>query len=195
VLLDAAAKPETGQKFGSFVAVVGPSGAGKDSLISGARERLLHDGRFVFARRFITRPADESEPYESISPQSFDTMEQEGGFSLSWRANGLGYALAADLTNALAAGKVVVANLSREIIPIVRQRFASSLIIHVTAPVDVLRERIASRGREEATDRELRLARSLLLEQSTAADIRIVNDGPLHESVERFVSVLISVAH
>lgn len=41
---------------GTFFFVVGPSGGGKDTLIDGARQVLEPTGRYVFARRVITRP-------------------------------------------------------------------------------------------------------------------------------------------
>jgi len=39
--------------YGNFFAVVGPSGAGKDSLIDGARS--LPNTQYVFAKRVVTR--------------------------------------------------------------------------------------------------------------------------------------------
>ena len=41
---------------GRLVYVVGPSGAGKDSVINWARERLVSDTQVVFTQRTITRP-------------------------------------------------------------------------------------------------------------------------------------------
>ena len=43
---------------GVFVAVVGPSGAGKDTLIAHVRERLGDGEHVEFARRVITRTSD-----------------------------------------------------------------------------------------------------------------------------------------
>ena len=75
---------------GLFVLVVGPSGAGKDTLLDGARAHAACAQRFHFARRVITRPAGApGEDHDSQSEADFAQREAQGGFLITWRAHGL----------------------------------------------------------------------------------------------------------
>ncbi len=179
---------------GIFVAVAGPSGAGKDSLIACARTALAGDRRFVFVRRVVTRPSDASEDHDSLSEAAFRFRADTGAFALWWEANGLLYGLPAAVKDDLSQGRIAVANISRDVIARVREVFPRALIIHVTATVDVLGKRLASRGREDEGERSKRLSRSLLREQTVEADIRIENNGELAEAGGRFIETLQALA-
>jgi ribose 1,5-bisphosphokinase len=178
---------------GVFVAVAGPSGAGKDSLIAGARAFFAGDERVLFARRVITRIADDSEPHDSATPLAFRLQAESGGFALWWSANGLDYGLPASLLDEFARGRIIVANVSRDMTPVVRSRFPRALVVHVTASAGTLAARLEQRGREPADQREGRLARALLKDQALEADVRIENDGALQDSIGTFVAVLQSL--
>ena len=56
---------------GGFVLVVGPSGAGKDTLLGLARRELAGDPRFLFARRVVTRESSTAEEHDCLSPAAF----------------------------------------------------------------------------------------------------------------------------
>ncbi len=175
---------------GLLIALVGPSGAGKDSLISGARR---HFGRFAgigFVRRIITRDPDLNEDHEPVTPERFRQLEASGGFALTWRANGLSYGLPASILADLADGKVLVANVSRDAIARLKETFPRVLIVHVTASADILGERLARRSRETEDDQRARLARALLLDLAVEADIRIENNGTLASAEQRFIALL-----
>ncbi len=165
-----------------LVLVVGPSGAGKDTLLEAARQTLAHDARFHFVRRVITRPADAGgEAHEAVTEAEFAKRD----FALQWQAHGLRYGIPAP---AVEAGVVTVANVSRTVIADAARRFRVR-VIEVTAPSDVLASRLASRGREHATDVNARLARSVAIPRDVAVD-RMVNDGSLEDGVTRFLAAL-----
>jgi ribose 1,5-bisphosphokinase len=178
---------------GVFVAIVGPSGAGKDSILRAAAQKLANHHDIIFVRRVVTRSSDQNEDHDTTDPESFAAMELSGAFALSWSANGLQYGLPVDLLDALADNRIVVANLSRDSVAAVRQRFANVMVVHVTAAIDLLRERLAQRGREDSDDRDLRIARSLMRDQNVQADIRIENNGALEEAVESFSKLLLAL--
>jgi ribose 1,5-bisphosphokinase len=136
---------------GALVLVVGPSGAGKDTLIAAARDRLAGDPRFVFARRMVTRDAvAEVEDHDTISRQDFATGRDSGAFALCWEAHGLGYALPRSIEPDVAAGRVVVANGSRAIVGEAVRRYPSCRVLLIDADPAVRAQRLLGRGRESA---------------------------------------------
>lgn len=175
---------------GTFVAVVGASGVGKDSLIGFARQRLQASGRVVFVRRVVTRSADSnSEDHDSMDEATFVQAEAMGQFALSWAAHGLRYGLPSTLEADLAACRVVVANLSRAVIGQLMQRYPDALVVSVTADRDVLARRLAGRGRETADSIQRRLDRSVG-DSLPASTIEIDNSGPLELAGMQFVRLL-----
>lgn len=179
---------------GTFVAVVGPSGVGKDSLIDFARARLAASGQVSFVRRVVTRASDcGGEDHQSMSAAEFAAAEAAGAFALSWNAHGLGYGLPVTLEEDLARGRAVVANLSRAVIPALMQRFPNALVVSVTAERDVLEQRLAARGREAAESISQRLDRTVP-DALPASTIQLDNSGALEHAGEQFVSLLQDVA-
>ena len=173
---------------GVFIAVVGASGAGKDSLINFARDCL--NDQVVVVRRVVTRMADGgSEDHDSITPEAFVAAERQGQFALSWEAHGLSYGLPISLEDDLAAGRVVIANLSRAILPHLLARYPTALVVEVTATSEIIARRLAGRGREGGEDIRLRMERGngFRLPPST---IQIDNSGDLDHAGNRFVSLL-----
>lgn len=163
------------------MAVVGPSGAGKDTLIRLAFESLTDEPRIELARRTITRPPDgETEDHDSLDADAFANVEAAGGFCLTWRAHGLAYGLPLAIEDRVRSGRIVVANLSRRSLVDAVARFGRIAVVEITAPRAVLVERIAARGRESADEIERRLARQVGLDIPARCEsaLRIDNSGP-----------------
>lgn len=173
---------------GVFVAVVGPSGVGKDTLINFARMRLAHEPDFVFVRRVITRAADAaSEDHDSLSRDDFVAAEAAGAFALAWDAHGLRYGLPVAVDAGIAAGKVVVANMSRQMLRALQARYENSVVVEVWARPEVIAERLAARGRESAEAIAARLARP---QPHLEGAVRIENSGARETAGEALVALL-----
>ncbi|MDN3565499.1 phosphonate metabolism protein/1,5-bisphosphokinase (PRPP-forming) PhnN [Paeniroseomonas aquatica] len=168
-----------------LVAVVGPSGAGKDTLMAGARAALADDPRFRFVRRAITRPAEAGgEDHRALDRAGFAAERAAGGFALWWEAHGLLYGIPADLD----ARQASIANLSRGVLAEAAARFPLR-VLEITAPPEVLAARLAARGREDAADVAARLARQVGLPPGLRV-VRVLNDGPVEQGVARVVAAL-----
>ncbi len=176
---------------GTLVLVVGPSGAGKDSIIDAARTALRGDDRVVFARRVVTGGADR-EPHLPASAAEFAALRAAGRFALNWEAHGNAYGIEREALAALAAGRCVVANVSRTVVAEARRRYAPVVVVMVTAPEEVLAARLARRGREDAAAVEARLCRSVRFGDDGA--VVIDNSGALETAGAAFVALLRRIA-
>jgi ribose 1,5-bisphosphokinase len=173
---------------GALVVVVGPSGAGKDTLIALARALCADNPRIMFPRRIVTRPRSVAEDHDSVSPSEFDAGVGQGAYAFWWEAHGLKYALSAAIDTELRSGNTVVCNVSRAVVSALRERYADLTVVLVTAPKDVLLARLAMRGREsDVTERLDRVAPAI---DDLAPDIVIENTGDPNDGASRLAAVL-----
>ena len=163
-----------------LIVVVGPSGAGKDSVLRAWRASLGAAAPVV-ARRVITRAPDDTEPHEAATPGDFAGLRGRGLLATWWQAHGLDYGVRRSELAPLSGGRWVVLNGSREHLPALRAQAPGLRVVCVSAPAPVLASRLAARGREGADARDARLARATAL--PVEADLHLVNDGALDECV------------
>ncbi|MCE1235973.1 MAG: phosphonate metabolism protein/1,5-bisphosphokinase (PRPP-forming) PhnN [Hyphomicrobiales bacterium] len=176
---------------GRLILVVGPSGAGKDTLIEAARVTLAGDGRWVFPRRIVTRPASEAEDNIEADEASFLQVRARGGFALAWNAHGHWYGVPASIDADLARGARVVVNVSRSVIAEARRRWPDVTVIEVTAPTDVLARRVAARARPSDGAGPQRLARRFEPGDAPVADATIDNGGELDTAISAFLDAVV----
>ena len=173
---------------GRLFAVVGPSGAGKDTLIDAARAARPD---LMVVRRAITRPQSAGgEDFDGVTDADFDARLQSGAFALWGKANGLRYGIPAGAIALRDAGRGVLFNGSRAALDQAAVRFPDLVVIRVTAPSQVLMERLLARGRETREEITARIARSGLDLPAGLRVVDVINDGPLPQATAAFLAAL-----
>ena len=172
-----------------LVLVVGPSGAGKDTLLNAARLLLADEARVRFAQREVTRPPTPGgEDHRPIDAATFAARRDSGAYSLWWEAHGLGYGITTEITDALAQGITVVASVSRAVIAEAASKFTIR-VVEITAPPHVLAARLADRGRENAEDIARRLQRQVTLPDNIEV-VTVMNDSSIASGAEKVMKAI-----
>lgn len=161
---------------GRLVLVVGPSGAGKDTLIGLARAACVDDGKIAFPRRVVTREASASEDNEQIGVDAFREAQAQGEFAMHWEAHGHCYALRRALNDDISAGRTVVVNISRTVVEAMRRVYADVTVVSITAPPEILAGRLAARARGSDGRVADRLRRAVD-DAAATPDVTIMNVG------------------
>jgi ribose 1,5-bisphosphokinase len=176
---------------GCMAVVVGPSGAGKDTLMAHAASMFSGRPDVIFARRIITRDSTAGgEDHDGVCEADFEKLDAAGRFAVSWKAHGLHYGIPAETQEAVAGGALVVANGSRSALGLFKQAYPSLVVINVTARPEVLAARLEARGRESREDILRRLERSSL---GVAGDYNVVtidNSGAVEAAGKAMVEAL-----
>ncbi|MDH2384211.1 phosphonate metabolism protein/1,5-bisphosphokinase (PRPP-forming) PhnN [Bradyrhizobium sp. CER78] len=174
---------------GRLILVVGPSGAGKDTLLGLAKAACADDRGIVFPRRLITRQASASEDNEEIGAEAFQRAAASDDYAMHWEAHGHRYALSRAINDDIRAGRTVVANVSRTVIAAARRNYASAVVVLVTAPPDVLAARLSMRARSSDGLLAQRLARTVD-ESTSTPDFTIVNSGTAEYHARQLVRII-----
>lgn len=170
--------------------LMGPSGSGKDSLLTALRQQ--EHNQLLIAHRYITRAADAGcENHVALSEKEFTQRRQQGLFALSWQAHHQSYGIGVELDLWLESDIDVVVNGSRQHLKQARERYGDALVpicLHVST--NVLRKRLELRGRETPHQIEQRLQRAAFYTPDLDDCLVLNNDGSLAESVVSFMRLV-----
>jgi ribose 1,5-bisphosphokinase len=183
------------QAGGTLILVVGPSGAGKDTLLDAARAHFQDAPGILFWERIITREDQTGEKHTSVSEVDFARLESSGEFFLCWEAHGLHYGIDGEALDALAGGRTVIVNVSRRVIGEARAKWPKTRVIHVTARPDVLERRLLARGREtlDGIGGRLERAKEICLPQAEWVQ-EVDNSGDLETGIAQFTALIAELA-
>jgi ribose 1,5-bisphosphokinase len=173
---------------GRLILVIGPSGAGKDTLLGLARTACAGEDDIVFARRAVTRESSCFEDNAELSAEAFQEALARGDFAVHWQAHGHRYGLPRAIEDDIRAGRTVVANVSRTVVEAMRRAYANVVVAAVTAPADVLASRLAMRARRSDGAIEQRLER--VAADAAEPDATIFNVGSAEFHARQLVQII-----
>jgi len=178
---------------GILFLIVGNSGSGKDSIISGVINKYPSNLKQIYApKRYITRPPSKFEKNISITPEIFKKMEINGKFALKWNIYGLNYGILIEIENFLNKGHPVIINVSRTIVKQAREMYKNVRVIFLEIPFEITLQRIKDRKRESDDLLKERIERARKNQKFPEADYVVDNSGDLDDAINELLAYIIS---
>ena len=177
---------------GRLIYVMGPSGAGKNSVIASACDNSNKNKHLYFSPRYITRPTVvDADDDLTISAAAFAHYKRIGGFALDWEAHGFCYGVSTAIDTLLLAGKCVVVNGSRDYLATALRKYPDMTAVLITVAPEVARARLQARGRESTEAIMARVQRTPAIAIPPQQLHTIDNSGPLEHATEALLRVLL----
>jgi ribose 1,5-bisphosphokinase len=169
--------------------IVGPSGAGKDSLLRLLKEKQFFSHQPLVSHRYITRAVRENdENHIELSTFDFLHRQQAGHFLFDWESHGHQYAVGREVQEWLRSGRDVIVNGSRAYLNKAREIYPPLVPIWMQVSDDVLRTRLFNRGREKPSEIEYRILRNREFNQQKPVNcIYITNDLPIENTIDQLI--------
>ncbi|MHA1293460.1 MAG: phosphonate metabolism protein/1,5-bisphosphokinase (PRPP-forming) PhnN [Promethearchaeota archaeon] len=178
---------------GTLFLVIGNSGSGKDSIISGVIKK--YDKEIHLTKRYITRPPSEFEDNYSITTEEFKNMDKQGKFALKWHIYGLDYGVPISIEDWLKMGHPVIVNVSRTIVKQAREKYKNIKVIFIEVPFEITLQRVKERGRENGKLLKERIERAKTHQKFPEADFIVDNSGDLDYAINQFLNYLKKVVN
>jgi len=179
---------------GTLFLIVGNSGSGKDSIISGVISKYPSNLKQIYApKRYITRPPSKFEKNISITPEEFKKMEINGKLALKWNIYGLNYGIPIELERFLKKGHPVIINVSRTIVKQAREKYKNIRVIFIEVPFEITLQRIKDRKRETEDLLKERIERAKKNQKFPEADFCIDNTGDLDDAINELLDYIINI--
>lgn len=166
-----------------IILIIGPSGAGKDTLLRHAN--IAFEGKLNFVKRYITREADLNESNYFIDSDAFELLKYNDYFASYWNAHGNYYGIPKKFIR----NGLNIISISRSRIEDFETKYDNVYTINITISKEQLKQRLLSRARESEEEIEKRLSRNYEKIEAQRL-IEFDNSGSLEESKQKFISVL-----
>ena len=178
-----------------LIYVMGPSGAGKDSLLDWLKTKLPPQSPIHFAKRTIDRPLQAlGEQHESVDAANFERLQKEKSFAMHWLANGRQYGVRHGELEPLQQQQWLLVNGSRAYLPEALRQFDGMNVLHISASADILRARLLARQRETPEVVEARVQRAVAFSVPTSCRcVNVLNDTSLDDAGAVLMKALASL--
>jgi len=172
--------------------LVGPSGAGKDTLINCLRETPSLSSKIFFVKRQVDRPIHDSSVLDVyLSPEGFVKVLERNELAMYWQANNHQYGILASELSDATQFPITIINGSRAYATELQQNFPDARVVLITADQSVIEKRLLSRNRENSVQIQSRLERSRLLVEDEQVYAKVIlNNSNINDALKNLLDYI-----